>query len=142
MVQSLAPVFFFFFLTCLYFVYLVIAFSYCWCNDCSFSCVESWSHSFLGDPISDSSRGHFACHCPHKSKGSMYTGFSVVSREKFQNHPALTLLLEILLDSSFQLFSIFLKEPHAGTCKEEGPNSFMLLLLLSRFSHVRLCATP
>ena len=72
----------------------------------------------------------------------MYTGFSVVSREKFQNHPALTLLLEILLDSSFQLFSIFLKEPHAGTCKEEGPNSFMLLLLLSRFSHVRLCATP
>ena len=45
----------------------------------------------------------------------MHTGFSVVPREKFQSHPALA-LLEILLVSSFQRFSIFLKEPHAGTC--------------------------
>ena len=54
----------------------------------------------------------------------MHTGFSVVPREKFQGHPALA-LLEILLVSSFQLFSIFLKEPRAGTYKEEGPNSFI-----------------
>ena len=45
----------------------------------------------------------------------MHPGISVGSREKFQSHPALA-LLEILLDSSFQLFSIFLKKPHAGTC--------------------------
>ena len=61
---------------------------------------------------------------PTSSRGSVHTGFSV-SREDFQSHPALTLLLEILLDSSFQLFFIFLKEPRDGTCKEEGPNSFI-----------------
>ena len=37
-----------------------------------------------------------------------------MSTEEFQSHPALA-LLEILLDS-FQLFSIFLKKSHAGTC--------------------------
>ena len=116
----------------LYFAYLVIVYFCWWCNDCCISCVESWSHSSLGDPISDSSRGHFACHCPHKLKGSVHTGFSV-SREDFQSHPTLTLLLEILLDSSFQLFFIFLKEPRDGTCKEEGPRVSYLDLILAGF---------
>ena len=59
------------------------------------------------------------------SQGIHAHRISAVSREKFQSHPALALLLEILLDSSFQLFFIFLKEPRDGTCKEEGPNSFI-----------------
>ena len=57
----------------------------------------------------------------------------MVPREKFQSHPALALLLEILLDSSFQLFSIFLKEPHAGSCKEERPIVSYLDLILAGF---------
>ena len=61
----------------------------------------------------------------------MHTGFSVVSREKFQSHPALTLLLEILLDSSFQLFSNFLKEPHAESCKRRDPIVSYLDLILA-----------
>ena len=60
----------------------------------------------------------------------MHTGFSVVPREKFQSHRALA-LLEILLVSSFQRFSIFLKDPHAGTTKTRNPVGSYLDLILA-----------
>lgn len=54
-----------------------------------FFCISS-GHYPLVSPISDSSRSHLVCHCPHKARWPC-TQASVLSRDEFSSRPALSI---------------------------------------------------
>ncbi|XP_059736271.1 non-classical MHC class I antigen isoform X3 [Bos taurus] len=84
---------------------------------------KSWSHSSLGDPISDSSRGHFACHCPHKSRDPYTQDLSGVKREI--SEPSSSCHPRNFAGFFFQLFSIFKKNHVMELAKKRDPIVFL-----------------